>query len=251
MVVLLFETATQLKQELDTYRPFPQDVLKNLRETIRVEWTYHSNAIEGNTLSLVETKIVLEEGLTIGGKKLLEHFEVINHGEAIDYIEEQLQKNQLLTQQFIKNVHYLILNNINNQNAGVYRSRNVFISGSQHTPPSALQVQEHMDQLMYWYESNKDSLHPIELAALFHFKFVYIHPFIDGNGRTARLLMNFILMQHGYPPAIVKADQEKRIQYIQSLEKASTTNDTNDFVQLIARCSEESLEKYLYIVRTI
>lgn len=112
------------------------------------------------------------------------------------------------------------MKNIDNKNAGQYRKANVFISGSQRIPPEFYLVQEHMDHLIQWYESHKDLINPVELAALFHFKFVYIHPFSDGNGRTARLLMNFILMQHGYPPAIVKADQDKRIKYIQFLEVA-------------------------------
>ncbi|WP_240377184.1 Fic family protein [Bacillus piscicola] len=244
-----FSKVNQLKDKLDQLRPLPPAALKNLKEYYKVEWTYHSNAIEGNTLSLMETKIVLEEGLTVGGKKLREHFEVINHAEAIDYIEEQVKQETEITHQLIKNLHYLVLKNIDNENAGQYRQLNVRISGSKHTPPHFLQVKNEMDQLISWYEKNKEELHAVELAALFHFKFVYIHPFVDGNGRTARLLMNLILMENGYPPAIVKAEDEKRYKYYEALENASMNDDYTPFIQLIMECVEESLSVYIEAVK--
>ncbi|MBM7645146.1 Fic family protein [Scopulibacillus daqui] len=240
-----FDYIDQLKQKLDDKRPLPPSIVNNLRDVYRIEWTYNSNAIEGNTLTLLETKIVVEEGLTIGGKKLKEHFEAINHAEAIGYVEEIVTNEEDLTQFIIKNIHRLILKNIDDDNAGRYRETNVGISGSHHRPPEHPFIQEKMDELMSCYHTNKTILHPVELASLFHFKFVYIHPFSDGNGRTARLLMNLILMQYGYPPAIIKAKDENRLRYYEALEKASIKGETDDFIQLVSDCVIDSLNHYL------
>jgi len=246
-----FNTIDLLKKELNSYRPLPLDAVKNLRDVYRVEWTYNSNAIEGNTLSLMETKVVIEEGLTIGGKKLQEHFEVINHVEAISFIEEQVQYNKPLTERTVKDVHYLILKNIDNHNAGKYRSINVRISGSEHAPSHFLKNNEDMGELLTWYEQNKNDMHPVELAARFHFQFVYIHPFSDGNGRTARLLMNLILLSHGCPPAIVKAENSQRLEYYKTLETASVKEEMEPFIDLIISCVDESLRNYLNMKKGI
>lgn len=243
-----FSRVDQLKTRLDQKRPLPPAALHNLREVFRVDWTYHSNAIEGNTLTLLETKLVLEEGLTIGGKTLREHFEAINHGEAIAYIEDLVKEQVPLSEKMVKDVHQLILKNIDAANAGGYRKINVAIAGSRHQPPHFLKVQEEMDEFLRWYQTEGGKLHPVESAALTHFKLVYIHPFTDGNGRTARLLMNFILMSHGYPPAIVKADANDRLAYYETLEIASTQQDPAPFIQLIVLAAEESLERYLQAV---
>jgi Fic family protein len=243
------ELINELKKELDRYRPLPSAAVRNLDEVYRVEWTYNSNAIEGNTLSLLETKLVLEQGLTIGGKKLREHFEVINHSEAISYVQDIVHRSIELTEHVIKSVHQLVLTNVDDTNAGRYRTINVFISGSPHTPPHYTLVPEQMEQLLQWYEEHKDILHPVDLAAEFHFKFVYIHPFSDGNGRTARLLMNLILMKHGYPPAIVKAASEARLDYYESLEEASMNGNLNPFLELIGDCVRDSLQRYISVVK--
>ncbi len=240
-----FQKIDELKRTLDKNRPLPQSVINNLRDVFRIEWIYHSNAIEGNTLTLLETKVVVEERITIGGKMLKEHFEAINHAEAIEFVEEIVSKQEPLTERILKQLHYLILKNIDNENAGTYRKVNVKISGSEHTPPHFLQIENDMKQLFEWYEENREHLHPVELAARFHFKFVYIHPFVDGNGRTARLLMNLILMQYGYPPAIIKASPSNRLQYYESLEKASTENNCSDFIRVVVSSVEESLKTYL------
>ncbi|RLQ84917.1 Fic family protein [Planomicrobium sp. Y74] len=244
-----FYHVDQLKAEFDRLLPFPIAAFNNLKKAERVEWIYNSNAIEGNTLSLIETKVILEEGLAIGGKRLKEHFEVINHSEAISYIEDQVTRTELLDERTLKITHHLILKNIEDENAGIYRSINVRISGSQHEQPHFFQVDNEMKNLFAWYENQKEHLHPVELAALFHFNFVYIHPFTDGNGRTARLLMNLILMSHGFPPAIVKAGNEQRLHYYETLELASLRNDVQPFVGLIAGCVQESLTNYLKAVR--
>ncbi|WP_051235872.1 Fic family protein [Paenibacillus pinihumi] len=223
----------------------PPAAVRNLEQVYRVEWTYNSNAIEGNTLTLLETKLVLEEGLTIGGKKLREHFEVINHSEAISFIEDMISSNTELTEYMIKSVHHLVLKNIDDENAGRYRMINVMISGSRHIPPNFAIVSEKMEQLMTWYQAHKDQLHPVELAAEFLFRFVYIHPFADGNGRTARLLMNLVLMQHGYPPPILKAADTDRLTYYEALEEASLHGNVNPFIAFIGDAVVESLRRYI------
>lgn len=156
------------------HRPLPSAAVRNLDDVYRIEWTYNSNAIEGNTLTLLETKLVLEEGLTIGGKKLREHFEVINHSEAINYVQDIVNRNIELTEYVMKSIHQLILRNNDDENAGRYRMINVMISGSQHVPPHFTVVSEKMEQLVQWYHEQKDKLHPVELAAQLHFQFVYI-----------------------------------------------------------------------------
>lgn len=246
---LNFEKIDKLKQELDALRPLPAAAVRNLDEVFRVEWTYNSNAIEGNTLSLIETKLVLEDGLTVGGKKLREHFEVINHSEAISYVQDIVNRDLELSEVVVKSIHQLVLKNIDDQNAGRYRMINVGISGSQHNPPHYTVVPENMEQLIQWYHQEKTLLHPVELAAQFHFRFVYIHPFTDGNGRTARLLMNLILMCFGYPPAIVKAEPNLRLKYYETLEEASVHNNLNRFVELIAESVEDSLKRYIAVVK--
>ncbi|MED5076136.1 Fic family protein [Geobacillus stearothermophilus] len=173
----MFAKIDELKQRLDALRPLPPGLVKNLRESFRIEWTYHSNAIEGNTLTLLETKLVIEEGITIGGKRLKEHLEAINHAEAIDFIEELVANKEHLTEHVLKQVHYLVLKSIDNENAGKYRTYNVRISGSSYTPPHFLHIQDEMNQLFSWYETNQHALHPIELAARFHFQLVSIYTF--------------------------------------------------------------------------
>jgi Fic family protein len=187
--------------------------------------------------------------LTIGGKKLREHFEVINHSEAINYVQDIVNRNDELAEYVIKSIHQLVLKNTDDENAGRYRTINVMISGSQHTPPHFTVVPEKMEQLDQWYHEQKDKLHPVELAAQLHFQFVYIHPFSDGNGLTARLLMNLILMQYGFPPAIIKAANDARIKYYESLEEASIHNNLNPFIQLITEYVGESLQRYISAVR--
>lgn len=244
-----FNRIDRLKRELDALRPLPPAAVKNLDEVYRVEWTFNSNAIEGNTLTLLETKFVLEEGLTIGGKKLREHFEVVNHSAAINYVQDIVKRDVELTEYVMKSIHYLVLKGIDDENAGQYREINVMISGSQHQPPHYAVLPEKMGQLIEWYNVHKDNLHPVSLAAEFHFLFVYIHPFADGNGRTARLLKNLILMKYGFPPAIVKAASADRLRYYEVLETASVKGDLEPFIEFIAGCVEESLTRYIGAVK--
>ena len=191
------------KKELDKYRPLDKAIVNRLREQFLVEWTYNSNAIEGNTLTLQETELVLRNGITVGNKSLNEHFEVINHKAGIDFIYKAIQKKVKFSKTFILNLHELILTKINDENAGVFRRTQVRILGSRHIPPNPLKINSLIEDMVSWYYENYSKLSVPELAAWIHFKFVHIHPFIDGNGRTARLIMNLVLIQHGYPPAVI------------------------------------------------
>lgn len=244
----MFQEIEKKKTLLDSKRPLRPEVLNNLKQYFDVELTYNSNAIEGNTLTITETKVILEEGLTIGGgKSLREHLEVINHQEAINYIEDIVNKNLDITERVVKDLHAIILKSIDNKNAGIYRKNNVLISGSKHRPVEYMLVEEKMDELLSWYNTSKEQLQPIELAALFHFKYVYIHPFINGNGRTARLLMNLILLRNGYPMAIIR--NEDRSEYMKALEMASVNGQTGAFVSIITRAVDSSLDTYLYMLQ--
>jgi Fic family protein len=236
----MFQKLNQLKSQLDSHRPLPASVVANLRDDLILRWTYNSNAIEGNTLTLMETKVVLE-GITIGGKSLREHFEAINHRDAILFVEELVQKNQLLTEWDIRNIHQLILNNIDTENAGAYRKINVLISGATHKPPEHFLVAEQMSRFV---SSIDDELHPVERAARIHVDFVGIHPFVDGNGRTSRLLMNLELMKAGFPPVVIPVEQ--RLRYYQALDKAHVEKDYADFIQLVIEMSEQSFKPYFY-----
>ena len=238
----LFEKINQKKTELDKQRPLPSHTLKSLREKLFLDWTYHSNAIEGNTLTLQETKVVLE-GITIGGKSIREHLEVVNHQEAIYYLEEIIRNGEPLSETQIKNIHQLVLKGIDDQNAGKYRDQKVLISGAEHTPPEPVAVPGDMQNFMDWYHKEGVKLHPVERAAMVHGIFVKIHPFIDGNGRTARLLMNFELMKEGYPPTIIR--NEYRVQYYSALDHAHTTGDYERFIEMVAGEVERSLDLFL------
>ncbi|QQK78451.1 Fic family protein [Salicibibacter cibarius] len=238
----MFAQIDQKKARLDANRPLPKYTLKSLREKLLLEWTYHSNAIEGNTLSLNETKVVLE-GITVGGKAMREHLEVINHRDAITYVEGIVQRKERLPEWQIKNLHRLVLKEINDDYAGVYRDQQVFISGAEHIPPAPFHIQEEMEQLMNWYEYETGELHPITRGSMLHAIFVGIHPFIDGNGCVSRLLLNLELMKDGFPPIVIKV--ENRLDYYNALDKAHTQKDYGDFIRLIAKDAEDSLDLYL------
>lgn len=238
----LFKVINEKKAQLDAARPLPKYTLKSLREKLFLEWTYNSNAIEGNTLTMNETKVVLE-GITVGGKTFREHLEVINHRDAITYVEEIVQKKESLSEWQIKNLHRLVLKGIDDEYAGVYRKEQVFISGAKHIPPAHYLIQEKMEQMMNWYHKEGIYLHPVERGAMLHAIFVGIHPFIDGNGRTSRLLLNLEMMKDGFPPVIIKV--ENRLAYYEALDKAHTTEDYRDFIALVEREVEDSLDLYL------
>ncbi|MEE9351406.1 MAG: Fic family protein [Thiotrichaceae bacterium] len=239
----MFAEINILKNKLNSLRPLPPNSVKSLHEQLVLDWTYNSNAIEGNTLTLKETKVVLE-GITIGGKSMREHFEAINHKEAIDYVEAIIADEEPFSEHVIKSIHQLILKNIDNENAGVYRKENVLIAGAEHKPPDHMLVAEQMTALMEDYSQFKG--HPVERAAQLHSDFVKIHPFVDGNGRTARLLMNLDLMKAGFQPVIIKA--ANRLVYYEALDKGHTKNQMNDFLQLVVDAEKDALKAILALV---
>lgn len=239
-----FDKVDNLNKKLESKRPIPKATLKSIKESINLEWTYNSNGIEGNTLTLRETQIVLE-GITVGGKSIKEHLEAINHEQAILYLDELIKEKEPITEWNIKNIHQLVLKDIDNENAGKYRTEPVTIKGATHIPPSYLIVPELMEKLILNYD-NWSQYHPIIRAALLHGELVKIHPFVDGNGRTSRLIMNLSLMNNGYLPIIIK--KEKRLEYYNSLDKAHITGDYTDFVKLVTDLEIEMLNKYLELL---
>lgn len=237
-----------LKKELDALRPLKQEQLQNIKTMYDVELTYNSNAIEGSTLDYAETKIILLEGLTIGGKSTKEHLEAINHKTAIDYIEEIAQKKtKSIKRTDVLAIHRIILRGIDDPNAGHYRAYNVYVNkgeGKKHMFPEPSKIENLMDNFYLWLKENKN-MHPVLLATEAHYRLVSIHPFIDGNGRCARLLMNLILIQNGYPPAVIKMSERR--EYIDAVQKADNKN-MEDFYNFVADAELESLELYLETV---
>lgn len=240
-----FRYIDTLKKSIDTYRPLSKNIIKTLHEKLIIEWTFNSNAIEGNTLTMSETKVVLE-GITIGGKSMVEHLETINHREAILFIEELIGNHENISEWNIKNIHSLILKGIDKQNAGKYRTENVLIGGAKHIPPKNFEVGPAMQKLVIEYNNNWAAFHPVVRAVLLHGEFVKIHPFIDGNGRTSRLLLNFELMKNGYTPIIIK--NEQRAKYYDVLNLAHSTMDYGPFLSLVADLVIESLRLWLSVL---
>jgi len=209
---------------------------------MQIEFTYNSNAIEGNTLSLRETQLVIQEGITVGGKSLKEHLEAKNHPEAIDYVEKLAQQETTIEQEDIQKVHALLMRGIDDQNAGKYRTGQVRVAGATFMPPPASKINAKIAELLQTLSQNPEELRPIELAAFFHHRLVYIHPFIDGNGRTARLLMNVILMKNWYPfTVLLKVDRPKYLRVLSEADNGSPA----PFANFIAKCVERSLDIYL------
>ncbi|MBI3762060.1 MAG: Fic family protein, partial [Chloroflexi bacterium] len=207
-----------------------------------VEWTYHSNAIEGSTLTLRETEVILHDGLTVGGKTLREHLDAVNHKHAIDFVEALAREAEPFTEHNLRQIHALVLKGVDDEEAGRYRRGNVRISGSEFSPPDPVAVPGRMRDFAIWLNGEAKSLSAVERAALAHFRLVDIHPFADGNGRTARLLMNLILIQQGYPPAIVR--REERLAYYAALDDAHGGN-TEPFLLMMAEAVVRSLDIFL------
>ncbi len=232
----------QKKKRLDSLRPLPSTLVKKLKEQLCIDYTYNTNAIEGNTLTLNETRLVIQEGITVGGKTITEVLEAKNHPKAIDFMESIVESNNEINEVVVLNLHKLIMSNIV-EDAGRYRTTGVIITGAAFRPPPSSEVRQQMNELLDWLRRNPDEHSPIELAAVFHHRFVQIHPFIEGNGRTARLVMNAILMKNGYPFISIVSKQD-RPKYLHSLVEADLRN-ISPFVNFIARCVEWSLDMYL------
>ena len=233
----------ELKKKLDALRPFPAETLKSLREYYRVGLTYSSNALEGNSLTESETKVVIEDGLTVQGKPLHDIYEALGHAEAYDHLQFMAADKRLEVADILK-LHELFYRRIDPSQAGKFRTVPVFISGSHYPLPLPEQIPVLMDKFLVWYQQNETELHPLELAALAHQKFVFIHPFVDGNGRVARLLMNLVLLRFGYPITIIPPIL--RLEYIAALEKAHRNPD--GFIQFIIARETETLRELLRLL---
>jgi len=233
--------------QLQKLRPLPPEAILKLKEQFAIEMTYNSNAIEGNKLTLKETTLIISEGITIKGKSLKDHLEAKDHYEALNYLYKLVEQDKRFSfsEVLVRNLQHMVVKETETQNAGAYRNGNVIITGSTHKPPEAYDVPKMMHELITWIGENKNKLHPIELATIVHHKIVFIHPFWDGNGRTARLLMNLILMQKGYPLVMILKNDRKK--YYQTLEKADK-GDYIPFVRFVIQAVERSLNIYLKVL---
>ena len=241
--VLLKRLDDKLKK-LDTLRPLPETAVQKLKEHFEVEMTYNSNAIEGNSLTLRETFLVLHEGITIKGKPLKDHLEATNHKEALEFLYDLVEHGKKITisEHLIKSLHQLVTQNIEKEWAGRYRNAAVRITGTSHQPPNALEVPHLMNDLVNWVGFQQKKMHVVELVALLHHQFVHIHPFFDGNGRTARLIMNVLLLRERYPLSIILKNDRKR--YYRVLQQADKEN-YKPLVEFVAKSVERSLDIYL------
>jgi len=233
------------KRRLDQYRPLPPALVQQLRARLLVEYTYSSNALEGSTLSLGETRMVLEEGVTIGGKPLKEHLEARNHPGAVAFIEGLAKPGAELREEHVLELHRLILDGVD-ASAGKYREWGVHVAGATFSPPPSREVPARVRELLAWLRDNPEELAPVELAAAFMHRFTQIHPFADGNGRVARLLMNLVLLKAGYP-FLTNVAYRDRARYLRSLSEADEENP-KPLANLVALSVEQALGSYLRAV---
>lgn len=241
-----WDKLTAQKAKLDTFRPLSPALVANLEKWFVVELTYTSNAIEGNTLTRQETAVVVEKGLTVSGKTLVEHLEATNHAKALEMVMGLVQmKTSEISERTILNIHETILKGIDDDCAGRYRMIPVRISGSAVMLPNHLKVPDKMTQFVSELTSDSQ-MHPVELAAMAHYELVTIHPFVDGNGRTARLLLNLILLQNGYPPALIR--KRDRLKYLKALEQAQLGESKKDYLKIIFDAVNRSFDVYLKAV---
>ncbi|RDU97688.1 Fic family protein [Trinickia dinghuensis] len=229
------------KAKLDADRPLPLHTLESLRDTLMLEWTYNANALEGNTLTLGETKIALE-GMAVGGKTLREHFEALNHRDAIRYAEEIVGHNEALSESQIRHIHARVLKNVDDSEAGQYRRVNVKIDGASAALPDFSQLPAEMAALIDWH-AHAAAMHPLVRAAQLHARFWKICPFVAGNGRIGRLLLNLELMKAGYPPAVIRNDE--RAAYREALDKACVAGDYDALTRFVVEAVRRTLGTYL------
>ena len=245
----LLKEVDALKEQLSTLRPLPEEALRKIQDALDIEYTYESNRIEGNTLTLQETALVVNEGVTISGKSMREHLEAINHTEAISYIKDIAKQDIEISERTIKEIHALILHGIDRENAGRYRTVPVMISGSTHMPPQPYLIEKQMEDFMIRFKQmEEEKVHPVLVAAYLHDELVRIHPFIDGNGRTSRLLMNLYLLRHGYVIITLKGSNDAKVSYYMVLEKSHTEHLPEDFQKLVIEAEIVALQKYLSIM---
>lgn len=241
---VLFARIDAKKEELSRRRPLTEGELKRLQEEFLLEFTYNSNAIEGNTLTLQETALVLE-GITIDRKPLKDHLEAVGHKEAFEYVKELVSEKVRISEKVVKEIHSLVLID-RREDKGVYRRIPVRIMGAENESPQPYMVPIMMEHLVKEHLERKKKMHIIEAVAGFHLDFESIHPFIDGNGRTGRLLLNFELMQEGYLPINVKFSDRKK--YYECFKAYHLEKDTDAMIQMIAEYVEMELDRYLGIL---
>lgn len=239
------ERIDHLQKEWADRRPKGGVTLKKLNEYVQTKYTFESNRIEGNTLTLAETHLVINEGLTIGGRSINEHLEALNHKRAIGYIDSLLEGKVTIDRRTVMDIHRLILKGIDDEHAGKLRGVPVRISGSAHEPPQPYLLEKMMEDFYGFFKARSHKMHPVILAAEAHERLVSIHPFIDGNGRTSRLLMNLILLDNGYPIANLRGDKRSRLKYYKALEAVQMKGDTAPFYSLVTTEVERSLKMHL------
>lgn len=234
-------------QRLNKFRPLSPTLLQKLKEKFEIEMIYNSNAIEGNTLTLKETYWVIQQGITVKGKSLKDHLEAKNHQQALDYLYELIEHgiSHTISEHLIRSLHALVIQDIDKNIAGKYREVDVFITGTDHRPPSAIEVPIKMRELTEWARQNHRKIDIVEFSAIFHHKFVHIHPFQDGNGRTGRLLMNIFLMQYGFPMTIIQVNDRQK--YYRALQNADNEN-YKPLCNFIAQAILRSLNIYLDVL---
>lgn len=239
---------TELLKKKDFYNEnkniLDKEIVEKIDKAFDIDFTYNSTTIEGNTLTLIETKAVLEDKIAIGGKSLREIYEVVNHNKAFEYIKKSIEKLEILDEEKIKDIHEILTENI--MQGGIYRNTDVAITGATHTPPTPNEMYK---QLKFFYDDlkiNQEKLNPIELAAWTHAEFVRIHPFIDGNGRTSRLIMNYQLMKNGFLPINIKV--EDRLEYYNALDLYATKKDLTPFLNFILALEKERLNEINKII---
>jgi len=237
-----FERILDKRDLLNKSRPLPQIALQKIKDALSIEWTYNSNSIEGNSMTLQETYIILEDGMTVKGKPLVEHFEINNHHKALNYLYKIVAQKKILNNSIILEIHSFMMNNIEDLYAGRYRNGGVRIQGANFIPPNAKKVYSLMEELIGFINTNSQEFNVIELATIFHHKFVWIHPFFDGNGRTVRLAMNLILLNAGFPPAIILRNDRKK--YYTALNMANKGNYSK-LILLMCQAVERSLNIYI------
>lgn len=248
----ILQECDMLKARLSGLRPLPAEALKKIDEAFSIEYTYESNRIEGNTLTLQETELVVNDGVTVSGKSMREHLEAINHSEAIDYIKDFAKNGIEISGRTIKEIHALVLHGIDRENAGRYRTVPAMISGSRHIPPQPYLIEEMMEKfIMKFKEMETARVHPVIIASYLHDELVRIHPFVDGNGRTSRLLMNLYLLRNGYTLVNLKGSDENKLDYYMALETSHIEHNPEVFQMLIAKAEVSSLKRYLTVMGDI
>jgi Fic family protein len=241
----IYEKIDLYKTAIDELRPFEGLLLKQLKDYYRVGLTWSSNAIEGNTLTLSETKVVLEDGLTIGGRPLRDFYETVGHGAAFDFMISLIGE-RCITIEDIKFMHRLFYKNIDEENAGEWRKENIIVSGSEYVFPRPEEIEAQMHGLEDWINIERGKYHPVIFAALLHLRFVSIHPFIDGNGRTSRLIMNLALLQEGYQLAIIPP--VCRTEYNDSIVRFQNKDDPDLFCDFIAERVDETQKEIMRLL---